>query len=61
MLHNKPYDHMLQLSTITCRPSNKLQQCNILSETNSDVELTLIIKMDLPSVYATHFEFNSFK
>ena len=28
VLRSKPYDHILQLSTITCRHNNKLQRCS---------------------------------
>ena len=56
LLRFKPYDHILQLSTITCRHNNKLQPYSAdfpsLSSTNCDFELTftLVINMDFLSV-----------
>ena len=53
---SKPYDHILQLSTITCGHNKKLQRyCadfSCLSSTNCDFELTLtiVINTDLLSV-----------
>ena len=64
LLGSKPYDHILQLSTITCRHSDKLQQYSAdfpsLSSTNSDFELTLtlIINTDLLSVPTTRMDSN---
>jgi len=62
LLRFKPYDHKLQLSTITCCHNNKLQQYSAdfqsLSATNSDLELTLIIITDLPSVPTSRFNSN---
>ena len=59
LLKFKPYDHILQLLTITCRHNNKLQRYSAnffsLSPTISDFELTLtlIIKTDLLFVPTT--------
>ena len=59
LLESKPYDHVLQLSTMTCRHNNKLQRHSAdfpcLSSTNSDFGLTLIliIDTDLPSIPTT--------
>ena len=47
---SKPYDHILQLSTITCGHNKKLQQYSAdfssLSSTNCDFELTLTLAIN---------------
>ena len=64
LLRSKPYDHILQLSTLTCCHKNKLQRYSedfpSLSSTNSDFELTLtlIINADLLSVPRTRSDSN---
>ena len=55
LLKSMPYDHTLQLTTITCRHNNKLQRYSAdfpsLSSTNSDFELTLtLIEYFLPAL-----------
>ena len=47
LLRSKPYDHILQLSTITCRYNNKFHRTELifpsLSSTDSGFELTLTL------------------
>ena len=64
LLRSKPYDHILQLSTITCPHNNKLQGCSAdflsLSSIAFDFKLTLtlIINTDLLSVPTTRIDSN---
>ena len=50
LLRFKPYDHILQLSTITCGHNKKLQRYSAdfpsLSSTNCDFELTLTLAIN---------------
>ena len=41
LLRSKPYDHILQLSTITCRHNNKLHRIALIFPLYSQLTLTL--------------------
>ena len=64
LLRSKPYDHILQLSTIACGHKKKLQQYRAdfssLSSNNCDFELTLtlVINTDFMSVPKTRIDCN---